>query len=308
MTFEDRKRFLGTKHLCFNCTGPSHRTSECRSSSKCRLCNKRHHTSICDTPKVEEQHAVKTAHTEGDNEVVYPVVLVQIDGIKTHALLDTGAGSSYASSSLTNALKRKPKVVKTKRIEMMLGSTTTRVEIYAVNIKSLDQKFELETEVSKVDKPELMELSNPNYADLSDKYKYLNGVKFEDHETRAQIPIQLVLGVSDYAKIKTTAALKVGRLGEPVAEKTLLGWTVMSPGEKREGLILLTQSTTLDYEQLCSLDVLGLADRNENDQKTVFNEFEEQLSRDQAGWYETTLPWRDNHPHFQLMSTAVSGV
>ena len=46
----------------------------------------------------------------------------------------------------------------------MLGSTTTRVEIYAVNIKSLDQKFELETEVSKVDKPELMKLSNPNYA------------------------------------------------------------------------------------------------------------------------------------------------
>ena len=279
----------------FNCTGPSHRASECRSSSKCRLCNKRHHTSICDTPKVEEQDGVKTAHTEGDNEVVYPVVLVQIDGIKTHALLDTGAGSSYASSSLTNALKRKPKVVKTKRIEMMLGSTTTRVEIYA-------------TEVSKVDKPELMELSNPNYADLSDKYKYFNGVKFEDLETRAQIPIHLVLGVSDYAKIKTTAALKVGRLGEPVAEKTLLGWTVMSPGEKREGLILLTQSTTLDYEQSCSLDVLGLADRNENDQKTVFNELEEQLSRDQAGWYETTLPWRDNHPHFQLMSTAVSGV
>ena len=101
---------------------------------------------------------------KGDNEVVYPVVLVQIDGTKTHALLDTGAGSSYASSSLTNALKRKPKVVKTKQVEMMLGSTTTRVEIYAVNIKSLDQKFELETEVSKVDKPELMKLSNPNYA------------------------------------------------------------------------------------------------------------------------------------------------
>ena len=179
---------------------------------------------------------------------------------------------------------------------MMLGSTTTRVEIYAVNIKSLDQKFERETEVSKVDKPELMKLSNPNYAHLSDKYKHLNGVKFEDPDTRAQIPIHLVLGVSDYAKIKTTAALKVGRPGEPVAEKTLLGWTVMSPGEEREGPILLTQSTTLDYEQLGSLDVLGLADRNENDQKTVFNEFEEQLSRDQAGWYETTLPWRGNHP------------
>ncbi len=52
----------------------------------------------------------------------------------------------------------------------------------------------------------------------------------------------------------------------------------------------------MDYEQLTSLDVLGLADRNENDQKTVYYEFEEQLSRDQAGWYEATLPWKGNHP------------
>ena len=110
--------------------------------------------------------------------------MVEVDGIKTHALLDTGAGSSYASSSLTNALKRKPKAVKTKRIEMMLGSTTTRVEIYAASIKSLDQKFELEIEMSKVDKPELMKLNNPNYAHLLERYKHLKGAKFEDSDTR----------------------------------------------------------------------------------------------------------------------------
>ena len=156
LTFEDRKKFLAAKHLCFNCTGP-HRACECKSMSKCHLCNKRHHMSICDAPKVDEHDTVKTAHTEGDNKVIYPIVMVQIDGIKTHALLDTGAESSYASSSLTNALKRKPKAVKTKQIEMMLGSTTTRVEMYAANLKSLDQKFEIE--VSKVDKPELMKLN-----------------------------------------------------------------------------------------------------------------------------------------------------
>ena len=296
LTFEDRKKFLAAKRLCFNCTGPADRASECKSISKCRLCNKRHHTSICDTPKADEQDIVKTAHTRGDNEVIYPIVLVEVNGIKTHALLDTGAGSSYASSSLTNALKKKPKAVKTKRIEMMLGSTTTRVEIYAATVKSLDQKFELDIEMSRVDKPELMKLNNPNYFHLSERYKHLNGAKFEDPDTRTQIPIHLVLGASDYAKIKTSTAQKVGQPGEPVAEKTLLGWTVMSPGKEGEGPILLTQSTTMDYEQLTSLDVLGLADRNENDQKTVYYEFEEQLSRDQAGWYEATLPWKGNHP------------
>ena len=75
-----------------------------------------------------------TASKQEDKEVVYPIVLVEIDGIKTHALLDTGAGSSYASAKLINTLNKKPKEVKTKRIEMMLTSSTTRIEIYSANI------------------------------------------------------------------------------------------------------------------------------------------------------------------------------
>lgn len=31
-----------------------------------------------------------------DVDVVYPAVLVEVDGIKTRALLETGVGSSYA--------------------------------------------------------------------------------------------------------------------------------------------------------------------------------------------------------------------
>ena len=65
LTFEDRKKFLATKRLCFNCTGPSHRAAECKSVSKCRFCNKRHHTSICDATKADEHEIVKTAHTRG---------------------------------------------------------------------------------------------------------------------------------------------------------------------------------------------------------------------------------------------------
>ena len=41
-------------------------------------------------------------------QVVYPVVLVEVDGIRCRALLDTGAGSSYASAILINKLNRKP--------------------------------------------------------------------------------------------------------------------------------------------------------------------------------------------------------
>ena len=71
----------------------------------------------------------------------------------------------------------------------------------------------------------------------------------------------------------------------------------MSPGrEDSDGPVLFTQSTSNNYEQLCALDVLGLADTHENDQQAVYTEFTEQLDRDEAGWYQTSLPWKRNHP------------
>ena len=297
LTLDERKRLLATKKLCFNCTGPSHRASECRSTSTCRHCNKRHHTSICNAPKESKPEAAMTARKQEDQEVIYPIVLVEVEGIKTHALLDTGAGSSYASTNLINALKKRPKEVKTKRIEMMLTSSTTRIEIYSANLKSLDHKFDMNVELSKVDKPELMSVKNPRYAKLLDKYSHLRGAKLDDPDNRPEIPIHVVLGASDYAMIKTTTAQRVWLPGQPVAEKTLLGWTIMSPGrEEVDSPILLTKSANTDYEQLCALDVLGLADSNENDQQTVYQEFKEQLRRNDAGWYEAKLPWKGNHP------------
>ena len=44
-TPQARRKLLSEKKLCFNCTGSSHRASECRSK---QTCNRRHHTSICD--------------------------------------------------------------------------------------------------------------------------------------------------------------------------------------------------------------------------------------------------------------------
>ena len=71
----------------------------------------------------------------------------------------------------------------------------------------------------------------------------------------------------------------------------------MSPGNEFDRrTMLLTQTSQLDYEQLCRLDVLGLEDSSEHDQKIVHSEFKEQLRRSPEGWYETGLPWRSNHP------------
>ena len=61
--------------------------------------------------------------------------MLKLNGVKCRALLDTGAGSSYATSTILSLADSKPVETKRKRIEMMLGSTVTNMEIHNVKIE-----------------------------------------------------------------------------------------------------------------------------------------------------------------------------
>ena len=54
--------------------------------------------------------------------------------------------------------------------------------------------------------------------------------------------------------------------------------------------------TEADYAELCKLDVLGIKDKNESRNDEVYQEFKEQLGRNETGCYETSLLWKANSP------------
>ena len=95
-----------------------------------------------------------TAHDKGPGKVIYPVVVVKVNGIKCWALLDIGAGSSYACSAILDHLRITPLREEFKRIEMMLGSVNKAIRVYGVMIDSLDGNF----------RP-LLSLENPKYSE-----------------------------------------------------------------------------------------------------------------------------------------------
>ena len=47
-------------------------------------------------------------------------------------------------------------------------------------------------------------------------------------DLRRELPVYLILGTSECAKIKTETVPKMGKPGEPIAELTRLGWTLVS--------------------------------------------------------------------------------
>ena len=194
----------------------------------------------------------------GDSAATYPVVAVNVEGIKCRALLDTGAGSSYASAALLDRLRKRPIRKEMRRIEMMVQSANQKIELHKLKISSLDESFHLETEVTKVNRSKLLSLGNPKYEENIARFSHLRGIRMDDTDQKPELPIHLVLGASEYAKIKTVSMPmpRVGQPGEPIAELTRFSWTVMSPGKEIDLTpMFLTQTSSFDYENLRRLDV-----------------------------------------------------
>ena len=201
----ERKRVLSNKHLCFSCTGTRHKAVDCRCCVLCQVCQRKHHTSICD--RLGEQ--LMTVTSAGKTAVIHPMVVVKVQGVNCRTLLDTRAGSSYASAALLKLLKVRPYQREVRQIAM-LGAVIKQVEIFQVQVSSTSGDFCLDTEVTKVDKNQLLSLENPRYEQCLAKYAHLRGIEMEDKDSKDIMPVHLILGASDYAKIKTETAARVG--------------------------------------------------------------------------------------------------
>ena len=54
---------------------------------------------------------------------------------------------------------------------------------------------------------------------------------------------------------------------------------------------MFAKDTSSDYERLCSLDVLGIEDRGQDDQLQVYQDFKENIVKQEDGRYEVHVPW-----------------
>ena len=137
-----------------------------------------------------------------------------------------------------------------------------------IDITDVNRKFSMTVEVTRVDKGELLFLDNPKYQEMIARYPQLSGVAMNDLDTKRRLPVHLILGAGEYSKLKTESALKIGEPRQPIAGGTKFGWIIMSPGKEPLHLsnVLLKQTSHVNYEELCDLDVPGLPDTALNDQ------------------------------------------
>ena len=75
-----------------------------------------------------------------------------------------------------------------------MDSKTARIEYYDTEISALDASYKTNVKLAKVEKPDLLSITNPEYEKLKRKYNHLQNVVIDDSDTKNQLPIHLVLG------------------------------------------------------------------------------------------------------------------
>ena len=176
--------------------------------------------------------------------VTYPLIVIKVEGIICRALIDSGSGSSYVSAVLASKINKKTKQKEPKKTEMMFHTTTKWVEIFDVTIENIEGNFELKTQLNNVEKDTLLSLPNPNYLEIISHYPHLNDIKLNNIVKKKELPVHVILGVSDYAKIKMQERPTIGQPGDPIAELTRFGWFIVSPGHENNLTHLLFSNTS----------------------------------------------------------------
>ena len=105
----------------------------------------KHHSLICDKPTTK-------LLTTSSCSARYPVVLIEIEGVKCRALIYTGAGASYTSSTLINHINKKPIRTETKKIETLMSTNIRNIKINSVRIQNITCEFDFETGLNHLEK------------------------------------------------------------------------------------------------------------------------------------------------------------
>jgi len=235
---KERKSRLIEQRRCFVCLRQNHVSKNCKSNMRCRKCNRRHHTSICDPPKEQESQkqesrtsqTLTTAGKEKTNVLLQTATAYAFgdekdNKIQVNILFDGGSQKSYIAEDLKKRLGLKPE--KTEKINL----NTFGSEKYISRIcDSVEVNIEVEDgEVIPISALSFPAICSPvsSHVEIKD-YPHLQGLSLANNvASDSDKDIGILIGANHYFDFVTGDTVK-GSSG-PVAIASKLGWLLSGP-------------------------------------------------------------------------------
>ncbi|GBO29446.1 hypothetical protein AVEN_70876-1, partial [Araneus ventricosus] len=296
-----------------------HLAKRCHSSVRCLICKRRHYPLLCPDLRKEkesnfsskdrtddnEQRSTETLLTNlpSEHEIYLKTIMIRLRNrdkeVCVPALLDDGSQRSYIERNLAAELFLSPSGREIFSQGLFGGGISPASELkkYMVNVESLNRKYS--TPLSLLEQQKICS-TLPRIHDrklLSELAS--RGIKLTD-VGRDSPPIRVLLGADILGSI-LTGRIEVLSSGVSAVE-TLLGWTILGLGKKKEVVNLVTLSLqNMDVPKMWDLEVLGITDPIEKINESLLEEetlthFKETIRICEDQRYEVALPWLAGHP------------
>ena len=242
LTSQEKSDHCKKKGLCFGCLNPGHMKKGCPNPewAKCVKCPRKHPTALHDNERDKKEKTPETI-TSGmakkDGGPLMTIIPVEIKAkvgsqhVKTYAFIDNGCGTVFASQELTDALN-----VRKTKVKIMVKTITSEEIVETQVVQDTLQVGEINgdifidlTEVYIKDSIPISEHDIPTQEDLK-KWSHLKSIKLPELESDNNedicIPrVSVMIGNNVPAATQPLQTI-TGRLGEPYATKSPLGWLV----------------------------------------------------------------------------------
>lgn len=326
-----RSNFVRNNSICFNCLVPGHAVKSCRLSTSCRICRRRHHTLLHEprltnnvggsSQDIEQPHVLHCNEEEIDDVQVNTVmtsrnsttaktstallatavvIVKNKEGYSTilRALVDPGSQGCLITEKAAQILKCTRHSIK--GTILGVGSTSSRVKHF-VHVEILSRcQTDCNLKIKAYVISKQLTAQIPTQTLPSQSWSHLRGLTLADSEYHTPGPIDLLLGVDEYAQILQNDVIK-GPPGSPCAQKTTLGWILFGNVYND---VSLDQSIVVMHQQIEVDDLLKILWEQDIDNKRKLTEEEETCekiytdtyTRNKDGRYVVNLPLKIKPP------------
>lgn len=228
----EKLSFVRNNRLCNNCLKPGHMSKDCRSSHRCRSCQKSHHT-LLHVDSLDDAHS-STVSSNTAAGVIPDILLMTFqalvntqDGstVKIRGLLDSASSASFISERLAQILHlpRSNHQVTISGIAGLSDHSPLR-SVTAVNVSSIYSPGNTLT-VTTIIIPQVTCNLPIHHVNSKSSWTHLSDLPLADLEFGVPGKIDLLLGVDVYADI-ILQGRQSGPPGTPTAFETIFGWVL----------------------------------------------------------------------------------